>query len=93
MRRFARSGTCFGLPFAMTTPSTEFLVALAALRDSLDELGVPAAIIGGVSVIARGIARFTEDIAASIDAERAGELANVLRLLARHGFELARQHG
>lgn len=47
---------------------------------------MPSAIIGGVSVIARGVARFTADIDASIDGAQAGDLEALLRLLGRHGI-------
>ncbi len=47
-------------------PTAGFLDALAALRDGLADAGGPAAFIGGVAVIARGIARYTADIDATV---------------------------
>ena len=47
-------------------PSDRFSSALRALRRSLDEMGIPFAIIGGIAINANGIARFTEDVDATI---------------------------
>lgn len=47
-------------------PSDRFASALRALRRSLDEMGIPSAIIGGIAINANGIARFTEDVDATI---------------------------
>ena len=49
-------------------PGPGFLEALAALRDALDDLGAPCMIIGGVAVIALGVARLTVDIDATVAA-------------------------
>ncbi len=67
------------------------LDALAALDRTLRRLAVPAMIIGGIAVIARGVPRQTVDIDATIW----GEAITVDRLvaeLARHGtgIDLAR---
>lgn len=51
--------------------------------DALDELGAPAAIIGGLAVIARGIPRSTVDIDATVSA-RAVEPERLATVLARH---------
>lgn len=67
------------------TADAKLLRALAALRDALAESGVPAMIIGGIAVIAHGVARQTIDIdatvwGASIRAE------DLLPHLERHGI-------
>jgi len=60
-----------------------FLGALRALGDGLTELGVPWMIIGGVAVIARGVARFTVDIDAVLWGP-AVDLEQALGTLGRH---------
>ena len=70
----------------MGVHTSEFLAALRAVAGALEESGAPSAIIGGVSVVARGVARFTADIDASIDGAQAGDLEALLRLLGRHGI-------
>jgi hypothetical protein len=57
-----------------------FLEALGALRDGLQALGVPWAIIGGVAVIAHGVPRYTADVDATVSApdERLERIFDVL---------------
>ena len=59
--------------------------ALQAVADALSELPVPGMLIGGMAVIARGVARLTRDVDATV---AAGELdARALAdELARHGL-------
>lgn len=45
-----------------------FSEALRALVAALDELGAPAAIIGGVAVIVHGVPRATVDVDATVSA-------------------------
>lgn len=52
------------------TPEPRFLSALRASRDALDELGSPSMFIGGVAVIAHGVARHTVDIDATVLAKQ-----------------------
>ncbi len=59
--------------------------ALAKLAEAFDELGLPAMVIGGIAVVARGVARTTLDIDATVWA--AGlNLDRALELFARHGL-------
>ena len=75
----------------MTEPvAPRFLGALRALRDALTALGAPWMLIGGVAVIARGVARFTADLllyGPSLDVARirriVGEFSDVLEDTAR----------
>ena len=63
--------------------------ALAALRATLTEVGVPYMLIGGTAVILHGVSRVTEDV----DATVWGEHVDVSRLIAtfsRHGVDSAR---
>ena len=60
-----------------------FLRALKALRDALAELRSPFTFIGGVAVIARGVARLTVDIDATVQAANL-QLEGVFQTLARH---------
>ena len=57
--------------------------ALRALTESLDELGSPSAIIGGVAVIANGVPRATVDVDATVSAQ-AVEPERLAAVLARH---------
>jgi hypothetical protein len=66
-------------------PSPDFVVALAALRDGLAELGAPFAFIGGVAVIAAGVTRYTADIDATVSGA-ATKLEGVLPTLGRFGI-------
>lgn len=51
----------------MSVPGeARFLDALRALRDGLDAARAPWLVIGGVAVIARGIARYTADVDATV---------------------------
>jgi hypothetical protein len=50
---------------------SRFLSALQAVRDALDELTTPSMFIGGVAVIAHGVARHTVDIDATVLASQA----------------------
>lgn len=68
----------------MTEPDPpRFLDALRALRDGLEELGVPWLVIGGVAVIARGVPRYTADIDATLWAPAVGP-ERVVEVLGRH---------
>jgi hypothetical protein len=60
--------------------------ALRALVAALDELGAPAAIIGGVAVIVHGVPRATVDVDATVSA-REVEVEQLARALVRHGIE------
>jgi len=61
------------------------LDGLAALAATLEEIGAPAMVIGGIAVIAHGVPRQTADIDATVWAE-AVELEALLRVLAGHGI-------
>lgn len=62
-----------------------FIEAIRALRDGLQELGVPWVVIGGVAVIARGVPRFTADVDATLWAADTG-LERVVEALRRHAI-------
>lgn len=57
--------------------------AMRALSAVFDELGVPAMIIGGMAVIARGVPRHTVDIDATLTAEGV-DIDRVCAVLAAH---------
>jgi len=59
--------------------------ALKALAGALDEVDVPAMIIGGIAVIARGVPRHTIDIDATVRAEGL-DLDLLIGVLAAHGI-------
>lgn len=59
------------------------LRAMAALRAALLEVGEPYMLIGGTAVILRGITRLTDDVDATVWAERL-DVDEVLAVLARH---------
>jgi hypothetical protein len=59
------------------------LTAMAALRAALLEVGAPHMLIGGTAVILRGVARVTDDVDATVWAERL-DLDLLLAVLARH---------
>jgi hypothetical protein len=59
--------------------------ALEALAGALAELQAPAMVIGGIAAIARGVARTTLDIDATIWAEPL-DLRRALEIFVRHGF-------
>jgi hypothetical protein len=59
--------------------------ALRALAGAFDEAGVPAMIIGGIAVIARGVPRHTIDIDATLRAEGL-DIDLLIRVLASHGI-------
>ncbi|MGH7894117.1 MAG: DUF6036 family nucleotidyltransferase, partial [Candidatus Binatia bacterium] len=61
------------------------VAALAALRAALSEIGAPHMLIGGTAVILRGVARVTDDLDATVWAERL-EIGDVLATLMRHGI-------
>lgn len=61
------------------------LDALSALAAALHELRAPAMIIGGIAVIARGVARPTVDVDATVWAE-AVPLERLVEVLARHSI-------
>ena len=65
----------------MTTGA--FAEALQALVSALEELGSPAAIIGGLAVIAQGVPRSTIDIDATVSAQ-AVEPERLAAALAHH---------
>lgn len=46
----------------MSEARAPFAAAVRALRDALDELGMPWVVIGGIAVIARGVPRSTLDV-------------------------------
>jgi hypothetical protein len=69
----------------MAARRSPFLKALAALRDALRECKAPAAVIGGVAIIARGVARHTADIDATVLAA-AVENRRLLACFTGHGF-------
>lgn len=64
-------------------PKPGFLDALKALRDGLAAAGAQFAFIGGVAVIARGVARYTADIDATVLAS-ATNVDALLRALKKH---------
>jgi hypothetical protein len=59
------------------------LRAMAALRAALVEVGEPYMLIGGTAVILRGVARLTDDVDATVWAERI-DVDGLLTVLARH---------
>jgi hypothetical protein len=62
-----------------------FVEALAAVARFLETTGHPAAVIGGVAVIARGFARSTIDIDATIAAST-DELGRLIKVAAKEGL-------
>ncbi|MCB1032397.1 MAG: nucleotidyltransferase [Acidobacteria bacterium] len=60
--------------------------AIRALEGALDELGVPAMIIGGVAVIAHGISRTTIDLDATVWGEEVLPV-QILQVFKKHGIE------
>lgn len=60
--------------------------AVAALACALDEFGVPWMLLGGVAVIASGVARTTLDVDATLSGERT-DLDALVATLARHAIE------
>jgi len=83
----------------VTAPASGFLDALRAVARTLDGLGEPGMIIGGVAVIARGVPRLTVDIDATVAAADVPPAA-ILAAGERHGIAaripdavaFARQH-
>lgn len=67
----------------MTSSPPGFLDALRALRNALEELKLPWLVIGGVAVIAHGVARYTADVDATVLAGRE-RLEPLFDTLARH---------
>jgi len=67
-------------------PKRGFLDALAALQDGLSASGVPWAFIGGVAVIARGVARYTADADATVLASSV-RLDAILAVLKRRAIK------
>jgi len=67
------------------TRKSPLLKALAALRDAFRDCESPAAVIGGLAIIARGVARHTADIDATILAGSL-DIRGLLAGFARHGF-------
>ncbi len=61
------------------------LAALAALALALNDLGVPAMIIGGIAVIARGVPRQTGDVDVAVWAEDL-DVERLAAALARHAI-------
>ena len=60
--------------------------AIGALTKALREAGSPFMLIGGIAVIARGVARVTTDVDATVRA-LGGLLEELAATLARHGIE------
>jgi predicted nucleotidyltransferase len=60
-----------------------FLDALAAVNQALDDIDAPSMVIGGVAVIALGVARLTVDIDATIQG-RSSDPERVLKVFAQH---------
>ena len=67
------------------TPDQAVTSALEALAASFDEIGVPAMVIGGIAVVARGVPRTTLDVDATVWAEQL-DLERALRVFERHGL-------
>jgi hypothetical protein len=67
-------------------PERRLTAALRALSRALDELDAPSMIIGGVAVIAHGVARVTRDIDATVGCAHAS-IDRVVRAMAAHGIE------
>jgi predicted nucleotidyltransferase len=61
------------------------LAALTDLRAALEEIGASYMLIGGLAVIARGVARLTRDVDATVWAEGLN-IPAILSTLARHGI-------
>jgi hypothetical protein len=55
------------------------------LRDALDALGVPYAVMGGIAASAWGLPRFTYDVDVAVDV-RASETGPLLRALEERGY-------
>jgi hypothetical protein len=66
-------------------PSNAFARALRALRKALDAQKIPSAIIGGIAINANGIARFTEDVDATIPGADL-DLTALIKRLGAHGI-------
>lgn len=66
----------------MSSLQDPLLRAMAALRAALLEVGEPHMLIGGTAVILRGVARLTDDVDATVWAERV-DLDQLLAILAR----------
>ena len=62
-----------------------YAAALADVAALVEALGHPAAIIGGVAVIAHGFARATADIDVAVSAEQA-DIPQLVRLARTYGF-------
>lgn len=69
----------------MTKARIGLLQAIAALGATFEALGTPWMVIGGVAVVARGVARLTDDVDATV-AGAEFELEAALIALSRHGF-------
>lgn len=80
-----RASTRCTRPFLMPADH-QLLAALRALAGALRELDVPAMVIGGIAVIARGVPRQTVDIDAAVWAEGL-DLDHLVDVLARHDLE------
>ena len=63
-----------------------FLDALAALNQALDDIDAPSMVIGGVAVIALGVARLTVDIDATIQG-RSSDPERMLKIFAQHDIQ------
>jgi hypothetical protein len=66
-------------------PGREFLDALQALTEALDDLHAPSMIIGGVAVIALGVPRLTVDIDATVAAHGI-DVVRLASLMREHGI-------
>lgn len=69
----------------MSSADERLLQALAALGEALGELTAPSMIIGGLAVIAHGVARHTVDIDATVWAEGL-DLDELLGALGKHAI-------
>lgn len=69
----------------MKRADEKLLEAIAALAGAFKSLGVPAMVIGGIAVIARGVPRHTVDVDAAVWGERL-ELSHLFAVLAEHGI-------
>jgi predicted nucleotidyltransferase len=68
---------------AMTDAADPLLSALAALANALEASGTPSMVIGGIAVIAHGVARQTIDIDATIAAARTS-IKDLVELFAKY---------
>ncbi len=66
---------------------SSFASGVAAIQAALDALGFPSMIIGGIAVIAHGVARTTADVDATLWLDDDGDLPRIVAGLEHAGIE------